>query len=81
VVVANRVGVEGPVVFAGGSLILAPDGSVLARGDDLGDDRPTADLSLDAVHRARRPYAHIRDEDPRFVARQLERMLGEETQR
>jgi predicted amidohydrolase len=77
VVVANRVGVEGPLVFAGGSLIVGPDGSVLERGDDMAEDRPTADLSLDAVRRARQPYAHIRDEDPRLVAAELARLLEE----
>ncbi|HEX5725754.1 MAG TPA: nitrilase-related carbon-nitrogen hydrolase, partial [Longimicrobiaceae bacterium] len=77
VVVANRVGTEGACVFAGGSLIVAPGGAVLARGDDLGEDRPTADLSLAAVAAARRPYAHGRDEDPRLVARELARLLEE----
>jgi predicted amidohydrolase len=76
-VVANRVGVEGPLVFAGGSLIVGPDGSVLARGDDLSEDRPTVDLSLEAVKHARQPYAHLRDEDPRLVAREIERLLEE----
>ncbi|HEV2148975.1 MAG TPA: nitrilase-related carbon-nitrogen hydrolase [Longimicrobiaceae bacterium] len=78
VVVANRVGVEGAAVFAGGSLIVGPDGSVLARGDDLHKDRVTADLSLDAVARARRPYSHARDEDPRLVLRELARIVEEE---
>ncbi len=76
-VLANRVGVEGPVVFAGGSMIIGPDGGVLARGDDLGDDRPTAELSLDAVVRARQPYAHARDEDHRLVRDELSRILEE----
>jgi predicted amidohydrolase len=78
VVVANRVGVEGSAVFAGGSLIVGPDGSVLARGDDLHKDRVTADLSLDAVSRARRPYSHARDEDPRLILRELARIVEEE---
>jgi predicted amidohydrolase len=78
VVVANRVGVEGSAVFAGGSLIVGPDGSVLARGDDLHKDRVTADLSLDAVARARRPYSHARDEDPRLILRELARIVEEE---
>lgn len=78
VVVANRVGVEGGAVFAGGSLIVGPDGGVLARGGDLHKDRVTADLSLDAVARARRPYSHARDEDPRLVLRELARIVDEE---
>jgi predicted amidohydrolase len=77
VVLSNRVGVEGGCVFAGGSLIVSPTGEVLARGDDLAPDRPTADLSLDAVAAARRPYAHARDEDPRLVLRELARIVGD----
>lgn len=76
VVLANRVGVEGPLCFAGGSMIVAPDGAVLARADDLAEDRIDAELSLDAVAAARRPYAHLRDDDPRLVAREIERILG-----
>ncbi|CAN5808424.1 carbon-nitrogen hydrolase [soil metagenome] len=77
VVVANRVGAEGPLVFAGGSFIIGPDGSFVARGDDLSADRPTADLSLNSVIRARQPYAHIRDEDPHLLARELEQLSEE----
>jgi predicted amidohydrolase len=77
VVVANRVGVEGPCVFAGGSMIVAPGGDLLARADDLGEDRLTADLSLDAVAAARRPYSHARDDDPRLVHAELSRLIAE----
>jgi predicted amidohydrolase len=75
VAVANRVGVEGAGVFAGGSLIVAPGGKVIARGDDFREDRPTADLRLDTVRDARRPYAHARDDDPHLVARELAYLL------
>jgi predicted amidohydrolase len=77
VVVANRVGVEGAAVFAGGSFVVGPDGRVLARADDLAEDRVTVDLSLGEVARARRPYSHARDEEPHLVARELARILGE----
>jgi predicted amidohydrolase len=77
VVLANRVGAEGPCVFAGGSMIVAPDGALVARGDDLAEDRPTADLSLQAIAAARRPYAHARDDDPRLVHAELSRLIAE----
>jgi predicted amidohydrolase len=77
VVVANRVGTEGPCVYAGGSMIVGPGGDLIAKGDDLADDRLTVDLSLSAVARARQPYAHARDDDRRLVYRELRRMLGE----
>ncbi|HEV2132243.1 MAG TPA: nitrilase-related carbon-nitrogen hydrolase, partial [Longimicrobiaceae bacterium] len=78
VVVANRVGAEGACVFGGGSLIVAPGGKILARGDDLAEDRPTADLSLARVALARCPFSHARDEDPHLVARELARLLERE---
>jgi predicted amidohydrolase len=77
VVVANRVGTEGPCVFAGGSMVIGPGGDLLARADDLGEDRLTVDLSLAAVAGARQPYSHARDDEPRLVYRELRRMLGE----
>lgn len=77
VVVANRVGVEGGCVFAGGSFVVAPSGEVIARADDLAEDRVTADLSLDAVAAARRPFSHLRDEDPELVLRELAAILAE----
>lgn len=75
VVVANRVGTEGPCVFAGGSMIVGPDGDLVVRADDWAEDRITADLSLDAVARARRPYSHARDDDPRLIQRELARVM------
>ena len=75
VALANRAGVEGGLVFAGGSMIVGPDGEILARAGDEGEDAITADLSLDAVAAARRPYAHARDDDPRLVAREIARIV------
>jgi predicted amidohydrolase len=58
-------------------MIVSPEGRRLARGDDLAEDRPTADLSLASVAAARRPFAHSRDEDPFLVARELKRIVDE----
>jgi predicted amidohydrolase len=77
VALANRAGVEGPFVFAGGSMVVGPDGRVLARAGDTGEARLTVDLSLAEVAAARRPYAHLRDDDPALVARELARVLAE----
>jgi len=75
VVLANRVGVEGGCVFSGGSLIAGPSGELVARAGDDGDERLTADLTMEEVARARRPFAHRRDEDPYLVARELDALL------
>jgi predicted amidohydrolase len=75
VVLANRVGVEGPCVFAGGSLVVAPDGIVEQRADDFAEQSLTAELRLDRVAAARRPFSHLRDDDPHLVLRELNHLL------
>lgn len=77
VALANRTGVEGGVTFAGGSLVAAPDGTVVARADDVSDTTLVVDLTRSALNRARRPYAHARDEDATLVLRELQRIIGE----
>lgn len=73
VALANRSGVEGAVTFGGSSIIVAPDGSVLARAG-VDDARIEAVLQRADLLAARRPGAHIRDEDPRIVRRALDRL-------
>jgi predicted amidohydrolase len=73
VVLANRVGVEGPVMFAGGSLVVDPHGGVLARGG-VDETVLTADLTQDRLAAARVPYSHARDDLPALVARELQRV-------
>jgi predicted amidohydrolase len=75
VALANRVGVEGGVTFAGGSLIAGPDGAILARADDHAETTLVVNLSRAELERARRPYAHTRDDDPHLVARELTRLI------
>jgi NAD+ synthase (glutamine-hydrolysing) len=75
IALANRVGVEGGVSFAGGSLVAGPDGTVLGRADDRAERTLVVELSRAELERARRPYAHARDEDHRLVARELARLL------
>jgi len=76
VALANRAGVEGGVTFAGESLIVAPTGDVLARAPAVDEALISAELSLDEVERARRPYFHGRDEDPHLLLRELSRVVG-----
>lgn len=76
VALCNRVGVEGGVSFAGGSVIAGPDGSVLARADDHGESVISAELDPSALERARLPYFHGRDDDPALVVRELQRGMA-----
>ena len=71
VALANRTGVEDSVTFAGGSLVVGPDGSVLARAGDA-EETLRVVLQRAEVLAARRPYAHVRDDDPELVRRALE---------
>ena len=76
-ILANRSGVEEGLVFAGGSLVVGPSGEVLMEAPQ---GRPgTLDLTLSrkALRRGRVPYAHLRDEDPQFMAQALAAVLKE----
>jgi len=73
VALANRTGVEGGVTFAGGSVIAAPDGTILARAGDGGEAVLAVEVTRAAVDAARRPYSHARDDDPTLVQRELAR--------
>jgi predicted amidohydrolase len=74
VVLCNRAGIERGVTFAGGSLVVGPDGEILARGRDDGPDLLSVTLRPEAVLEARRPYSHLRDEDPSLVVSALQEM-------
>lgn len=77
----NRAGVEGGMVFGGGSLVVGPDGTVLAEASHEGPDTLEVALDPDRLRRARIPYAHLRDEDMALVARELDELLrGGDTQ-
>jgi len=70
VVLANRVGVEGGVTFAGGSVAVAPDGTLLAEaGNEEAELR--FEVSRSDLRRARRPFVHARDDDAGLVVRAL----------
>jgi predicted amidohydrolase len=77
VAVCNRCGVEGGVTFAGESLVVAPDTRILARAG-VEEERIDVVLDKDELIRARRPYAHLRDDDPAFVAAELARIAAHE---
>ncbi len=76
VVFANRVGHEDGVGFWGGSEIVAPDGSVLARGAEFAEDLVVADCDPALAHRERSRNPLLRDERPALVLEHLARRLG-----
>ncbi|HEX6307931.1 MAG TPA: nitrilase-related carbon-nitrogen hydrolase [Longimicrobiales bacterium] len=78
VALCNRVGVEGAVTFAGGSVVAAPDGSVVVRGRSDGPEVLAVELNRHSVRAATRPYSHARDDDVRLIIHELQRTLEEQ---
>lgn len=76
VAVANRTGVESGITFGGGSVVIGPAGDVLARASQLDQAVLEVELASSEIERARRPYAHARNDDPRLVWRELARVIG-----
>ncbi len=76
VVYANRVGHEDGIGFWGGSEIVAPDGSVLARGPEFEEALVVADCDPALAHRERQRNPLLRDERPALVLEHLAQRLG-----
>jgi predicted amidohydrolase len=77
VVLCNRVGVEEGITFAGGSLVVDPSGTVIARAPQVEPARLDVVLERDRVARARHPFSHLRDEDIAVTLDALERIVRE----
>ena len=76
VVVANRAGVEEGVTFAGESIVVGPDGRVMAKGPQGAVSAMDVTLPRQDLRTARNPYSHLRDEDPALLRMGLDRILG-----
>jgi predicted amidohydrolase len=76
VVVCNRVGVEAGVTFAGASLVAGPDGQPLVVSMTADEEILRAEIARTEIVNARTPYAHLRDEDPGLVLRELRRIVA-----
>lgn len=78
VLYANRVGFEDGVGFWGGSEIVAPDGSTVARARYFDEDLITGDVDPRVVRRERMVTPLFRDERLGLTVRELSRILGGE---
>ncbi|GAC1462319.1 MAG: carbon-nitrogen hydrolase [Candidatus Limnocylindrales bacterium] len=76
VVFANRVGHEDGIGFWGGSEVVAPDGTVIARAKEFAEELLIADLDLDLAARERARNPLLRDERPELVFRALAGRFG-----
>jgi len=76
VVFANRVGTEDGIAFWGGSEVVAPDGSVVARAPDFDEHLLVAEIDTHLVARERDRNPLVRDERRDVVHAQLGRAAG-----
>ena len=76
VVFVNRVGHEDGIAFWGGSEVVAPDGTVVARAPDFEEQLLVADIDPALVARERDRNPLIRDERPDIVLSTLMRARG-----
>jgi predicted amidohydrolase len=70
--------VERGVTFAGESMVVGPDASVMGRAG-VEATRMDVMVSRAELIRARRPYAHLRDDDTRIVIAELQRAVHADT--
>lgn len=76
IALANRAGAEEGVTFAGGSLVAAPDGALIASAPEGEVAVLSATLDRAELARLRTPAWHGRDDRPLVVARALLRAEG-----
>ena len=74
VVFSNRVGIEDGVNFWGGSEVIDPSGEVIAAAKLFDEDLIYADLTDEAIRRARRLSRHFVDDSVEFTVSQLQRL-------
>ena len=76
VVFANRVGIEDGIAFWGGSEVIGPDGTVIARAKEFEPELLVAEIDPELVARERVRNPLLRDERPDLVFRTLALRMG-----
>jgi NAD+ synthase (glutamine-hydrolysing) len=76
IVFANRVGHEDGIAFWGGSEVIGPDGTVIARAKEFEPELLVADIDPELVARERVRNPLLRDERPDLVFHALAERMG-----
>lgn len=76
VVLCNRVGVEEGVTFLGGSMVCAPNGTVVEKLPLLDESVISVTINLDEIRKTRDSLNLIRERKNRLILSELERILG-----
>jgi NAD+ synthase (glutamine-hydrolysing) len=76
IVYVNRVGHEDGISFWGGSEVIAPDGTVIARASQFDEELLIADIDIEQTHRERLRNPLLRDERTDIVSRDLRASEG-----
>jgi predicted amidohydrolase len=77
----NRVGYEDGANFWGGSMVVGPNGDVLAQADDADESLVTATLDLAEIRRERLANPLLRDERLELTINELRRVWHERTRK
>lgn len=80
-VYCNRVGYEDGANFWGGSMVIAPNGDIVAREEDADEALVLATLDLGQVRRERLSYPLLRDEKLELTINELRRVWHERTRK
>jgi len=75
-VYVNRVGFEDGANFPGGSVVVSPEGEVIARANYFEEDFVVTEFDLEEVRRARLFAPVLRDERLELTLRELNRIIG-----
>lgn len=71
----NRVGLEDGKVFAGGSFIYNPGGTLIAQSPYVDEDFLVADIDLEEIKSFRKKWPYRRDDKPEIILEALKRIV------
>jgi len=71
----NRIGLEDGKVFAGGSFIYNPAGSLIAQAPYVDEDFLVADIDLGEIKTFRKKWPYRRDDKPEIILEALKRVV------